>query len=71
MSAICRRSAVEDPTIPKYTALISREDQLIFRCSCDGSSRPKHVDPYGYNLVGCKIGANAFRLHNEVVVMVA
>ena len=26
VSAICRRNAVEDPTIPKYTALISREN---------------------------------------------
>ena len=34
VSAICRRNTVEDPTIPKYTALISREDPLIFRCSC-------------------------------------
>ena len=44
---------------------------MIFRCSCDGSSRPKRVDPYGYHLVGCKIGANAIRLHDEVVAMVA
>ena len=46
---------------------------MIFRCSCDGSSRPKHIDPYGYHLVGCKckIGANAIRLHDEVVAMVA
>ena len=71
LTAVCRRNTVEDPTIPRYTAFISREDPLIFRCSCDGSSRPKRVDPYGYHLVGCKIGANAIRLHDEVVAMVA
>ena len=71
VSAVCRRNTVEDPTTPKYTALISREDPLIFRCSCDGNSRPKLIDPYGYHLVGCKIGANAIRLHDEVVAMVA
>ena len=34
-------------------------------------ARPKAIDPYGYHLVGCKIGANAIRLHDEVVAMVA
>ena len=71
VSAVCRRNTVEDPTIPKYTALMSREDPQIFRCACDGSSRPKRIDPYGYHLVGCKIGANAIRLHDEAVAMVA
>jgi len=71
VSAICRRNTVEDPTMPKYTALISREDPLIFSCPCDGSSRPKPIDPYGYHFVGCKIGANAIRLHDEVVAIVA
>ena len=37
---------------------------------CKGS-RPKAIDPYGYHLVGCEIGANAIRLHDEVVAMVA
>lgn len=71
VSAVCRRNAVEDPTIPKYMALMSREDPQIFRCACDGSSRSKRIDPYGYHLVGCRIGANAIRLHDEVVAMVA
>ena len=57
--------------IPKYTALISRENPQLFYCPCDGGSRPKAIDPYGYHLVGCKIGANAIRLHDEVVAMVA
>ena len=71
MSAICRRNAVEDATIPRYTALISREDPLLFYCACDGGTRPKAIDPCGYHLVGCRVGANAIRLHDEVVVMVA
>ena len=31
------------------------------------------VDPFGYHLVGCKckVGANAIRLHDEVVAVVA
>ena len=29
------------------------------------------LDPFGYHLVGCKIGTNAIRLHDEVVVVVA
>ena len=34
-------------------------------------SRPKSIDPFGYHLVGCKIGAsNAIRLHDEVVAVV-
>ena len=44
---------------------------MIFSCPCDGSSRPKPIDPYGYHFVGCKIGANAIRLHDEVVAIVA
>ena len=71
LSAVCRRNTVEDPTIPKYTASMSREDPQIFRCACDGRSQPKRIDPYGYHLVGCRIGANAIRLHDEVVAMVA
>ena len=50
---------------------MSREDPQIFHCACDGGSRPKRIDPYGFHSVGCKIGANAIRLHDEVVAMVA
>ena len=62
---------VDDSTIPKYTPLISRGNPELFSCACDGRARPKAIDPYGYHLVGCKIGANAIRLHDEVVMMVA
>lgn len=35
------------------------------------SSRPKSIGPFGYHMVGCKIGANAIRLYDEVVAVVA
>ena len=71
--AICRRNtvAVDDATVPKYTPLISRENPQLFYCACDGRARPKAINPCGYHLVGCKIGANAIRLHDEVVAIVA
>ena len=71
VSAICRRNTVDDATIPKYTPLISRENPQLFYCACDGRARPKAIDPCSYHLVGCKIGANAICLHDEVVTMVA
>ena len=40
--------------IPKYTALISRENPQLFYCACDGGSRPKAIDPYGYHYVTYK-----------------
>ena len=60
-------------TLPKYTttSLISREDTQLCYCACDVGSRPKSIDPFGYRLVGCKIGANAILLHDEVVVVMA
>ena len=70
VSAICSRNTVDDITIPEYTPLISRVDPSLFYCACDGRSRPKSIDPFGYYLVGCKIGSNAIRLHDEVVAVV-
>jgi len=67
----CRKNTVDDATIPKYTPLISRENPQLFYCARDGRARPKAIDPCGYHLIGCKIGANAIRLHDEVVMMVA
>ena len=43
----------------------------MFYCACDSRARPKSIDPFGYHLTGCKIGANAIRLHDEVVTIVA
>ena len=39
VSATCRRSAVEDLTTPKCTALMSRENPHLFYCACDGGLR--------------------------------
>ncbi len=50
---------------------LSRENPVLFVCSCDGGACPKPIDPFGYHMVGCKIGANASRLHDEVVFILA
>ena len=71
ISAICRRNTVQDPRVPKYTSALSRESYDSFQCVCDGGAQPKVIDPFGYHLVGCKIGANAIRLHDQVVVLIA
>ena len=71
VSAICRRNTAEDATIPKYMAWICTESPQLFYCACDGRAHPKAIDPFGYHLTGCKIGANAIRMHDEVVMMVA
>ena len=44
---------------------------LLCRVPCDGRARPKSVDPLGYRLTGCKVGANATRLHDEAAMMAA
>ena len=71
VSAVCRRNTVEDPIVPKYNSWMQREDPSLFRCACDGGARPKVIDPCGYHFVGCKTAANAIRLHDEVVAVVA
>ena len=43
----------------------------MFQCGCDGGAQPKFIDPFGYHMVGCKVGANAIRLHDEVVLLLA
>ena len=71
VSALCRRNTVEDPMVPKQATITSREESNCFSCRCDGGTRPKSIDPFGYHLVGCKTGANAIRLHDEVVSLLA
>ena len=71
ISAVCRRNAVEDLMVPKYTPLASRESIATFQCGCDGGAHPKFIDPFGYHMVGCKVGANAIRLRDEVVLLLA
>lgn len=51
--------------------ILSREDSSVFQYGCDVGAHPKPIDPFGYHLVGCKVGANAIRLHNEVVSLLA
>ena len=71
ISAVCRRNTVQDPRVPKYTSALSRESYDLFQCGCDGGAQPKAIDPFGYRLVGCKVGANAMRLHDQVVALIA
>ena len=71
VSANCRRNTFEDPMAPKRTPIVSREDSNLFRCGCDRSAQVKPIDPFGYHMVGCKIEANAIRLHDEVVSLLA
>ena len=53
--------------------MLSRDNPALGFCSCDGGARPKPIDPYCYHMVGCKckIRANAIRLHDEVVFILA
>ena len=71
VSALCRRNTFEDPMVPKRAPITSREDSNFFICGCDGGARPKSIDPFGYHMVGCKTGASAIRLHDEVVSLLA
>ena len=43
ISTVCRRNAVDDATIPKYTPSMSRENPQLFHCACDGRARPKAI----------------------------
>ena len=67
VSVVCRRNSAEDNVIPKYTPMVSGENPELFYCACDGGARPKVVDPFGYHVLGCDVGADAIRLHDEVV----
>ena len=71
VSAVCRRDAYEDPVSPKRAPALCRENSNLFRCGCDGGAQLKPMDPFGYHMVGCKVGANAIRLHDEVAFMLA
>ena len=50
-----RRNIIHDSKIPKYASFISTEDPQIFHVACDGGTRLKSIDPFGYHMVGCKI----------------
>ena len=51
VSAVCRRNTVEDPTVPKHTPILFREDSSLFQCGCNGGAQAKPIDPFGYHLV--------------------
>ena len=55
------RNTYEDPVVPKRSPALSRENSNLFRCGCDGGAQPKPMDPFGYHMVGCKVGGNAIR----------
>ena len=71
VSTLCRRNTFQNFSIPTYTSALSRGNPALFVCSCDGGARPKPIDPFDYHMVGYKIGANAIRLHDEVVFILA
>ena len=56
---------------PKYTPTASSESYALFQCGCDEGAQPKFIDPFGYHMVSCRVGANAIRLHDEVVLLLA
>ena len=35
----------------------------------NGGAYAKSIDPFGYYLVGCRVGANGFHLHDEVEIV--
>ena len=57
--------------VRKFFTLLGNIEDECLRDYLGTNARPKSIDPFGYHLVGCKIGANAIRLHDEVVVVVA
>lgn len=46
---------------------MSGKDSRLFQCACDGGAQAKPIDPFAYDLAGYRVGANAIRLHDQVV----
>jgi len=57
ISAMCRPNTFENSIIPKLTPVFYRS--------------VKSIDHFGYHMVDCKVGANAIRLYDEVVITLA
>ena len=70
-SAVCRKDAVEDPIAPKRKSWTSREDPRLLQCARDGGARSESIDPFGCRFVGREAAANAIRLRDEAVAVVA
>ena len=51
--------------------MASKEDPQPPQRAFDGGERPKSIDPFGYRFVGRKAAADAIRLRDEVVAVVA
>ena len=48
---------------------MSGKDSRLFQCACDGGAQAKPIDPFAYDLAGYRVGANAIRLHDQVVAL--
>ena len=44
---------------------------MTTKINIDMSWYNSNIDPLGYHMMGCKIGTNAIRLHDEVVFLLA
>jgi len=56
-------------TILLFSPALLRDSEENFKCRCDRVA--KFVDPVGYDMVDCQVVANAIRLHDEVVIILA
>ena len=64
---------ISDPLIISSIRLsyLGRSTDCVNAHVMEELARPKSIDPFDYHMVGCKIGANAIRLHDEVVFVLA
>ena len=52
--------------VPRLSVALAGDSEQSLTCRCDRVVKP--IDPFGYHMVGCKVGANAIRLHDDEVV---
>ena len=63
-AALCRRNTFECNIVPRLSVALAGDSEQNLTCRCDRVVKP--IDSFGYHMVGCKVGANAIRLHDEV-----
>ena len=68
-AALCRRNTFQCNIVPRLSVALAGDSEQSLTCRCDRVVKP--IDPFGYHMVGCKVGANAIRLHDEVVFTLA
>ena len=68
-AALCRRNTFECNIVPRLSVALAGDSEQSLTCRCDRVVKP--IDPFGYHMVGCEIGANAIRLHDEVAFTLA